>query len=881
MPNRKDFFISYGRKESKAFATKLYHALEAQGYSGWFDMVNIPSGNDYIKQIEFGIKSAHNFIFILSPHANRSQHCRDEIALAVQYGKRIVPLLHVEDREGSAPPPIQRIQWINARQKPSALPLEQWEDVDDFSTALETVTTLFEKDSDYVNFHTQLLLKALQWEEVHYPTALLLEGEERLAAQTWLLREFPPPQQAPCFPTALISEYICESKKNAENMLTDVFLNYHGDDNQVYEKLRSFLNSRLISSWNHLRDIQKGGDAKRAQLAAIEHTTHFLFPITPASGKDPNALMRLEYADSLNKKIIPLLLEATPEQLLPPQIKGLQPIDFTDNQQQQDLQADLGELLKEIKNNEPYHRQHRNFLVQALKWQRNGCKPSMLLRGHQVSRATDFLKLGKMQARQPLPIHHTFTQESAEQQEHQYPEVFIAYSRKDSDFARRVNEALQMSGKVTWFDQESIFAGSDNFEAAITEGIGESDNFLFIVSEHSVGSPYCQRELELAQESGKRIFTLMLSYPQTAMPQPLDKINWIEFRNRDFDMALTELLKALDTDREHVRQHNRWQNKAKEWLENEKEADRLLRGSELGFADAWLIEALKVQKYPQPTELQQQFIQESLNAQEREQRKKAKTITRLRWSLGISIVGLLAAVGFAIWAFTLKSKADEQRKRSELLRDFAEKQSQKAQESEQEALEMQKALNILNAKYAALLELAEQGNPAPNASGATQQLVQEIQVMQEQIDEVNLEVTPEEGNTGTNEKEEAIAAAPPPTEKEDLAAPKPAERPMALERQEQAVEEQERTIEALRKQKGFVERRPIFKKAIEVGPDSLFIIAIRGRVLDKNGKELKRGTTIPASTELNFASDDARLSVVNDKGNFIINKKGRFKAEGE
>ena len=38
-------------------------------------------------------------------------------------------------------------------------------------------------------------------------------------------------------------------------------------------------------------------------------------------------------------------------------------------------------------------------------------------------------------------------------------EVFISYSRKDGDFARQLNLALQDAGKTTWFDQESISSG--------------------------------------------------------------------------------------------------------------------------------------------------------------------------------------------------------------------------------------------------------------------------------------------------------------------------------------------------------------------------------------------------------------------------------------
>jgi hypothetical protein len=51
-----------------------------------------------------------------------------------------------------------------------------------------------------------------------------------------------------------------------------------------------------------------------------------------------------------------------------------------------------------------------------------------------------------------------FIEESLRQPTIFYLEVFISYSRVDSDFARKVNDALQLQGKTTWFDQVSPLA---------------------------------------------------------------------------------------------------------------------------------------------------------------------------------------------------------------------------------------------------------------------------------------------------------------------------------------------------------------------------------------------------------------------------------------
>ena len=53
MPNLFDAFISYGRADSKAFATKLHgHLLEA-GLKIWFDQNDIPLGVDFQNQLSF------------------------------------------------------------------------------------------------------------------------------------------------------------------------------------------------------------------------------------------------------------------------------------------------------------------------------------------------------------------------------------------------------------------------------------------------------------------------------------------------------------------------------------------------------------------------------------------------------------------------------------------------------------------------------------------------------------------------------------------------------------------------------------------------------------------------------------------------------------
>jgi hypothetical protein len=62
--------------------------------------------------------------------------------------------------------------------------------------------------------------------------------------------------------------------------------------------------------------------------------------------------------------------------------------------------------------------------------------------------------------------------------------VFISYSRKDIDFAKRLTGELQKSELDFWIDWEGIPPTVDWWRE-IEKGIEESDAFLFLISPDS------------------------------------------------------------------------------------------------------------------------------------------------------------------------------------------------------------------------------------------------------------------------------------------------------------------------------------------------------------------------------------------------------------
>ncbi|HRF98748.1 MAG TPA: toll/interleukin-1 receptor domain-containing protein, partial [Aggregatilineales bacterium] len=88
-------------------------------------------------------------------------------------------------------------------------------------------------------------------------------------------------------------------------------------------------------------------------------------------------------------------------------------------------------------------------------------------------------------------------------------DVFISYSRKNSDFARKLIEKIKAIGKDWWVDWEGIPLSSPSWWAEIKAGIENADNFVFIMSPDSMASVVCNMELDYAIALGKRIIPVV------------------------------------------------------------------------------------------------------------------------------------------------------------------------------------------------------------------------------------------------------------------------------------------------------------------------------------------------------------------------------------
>ena len=159
-------FLSYSRKDS-AVARKLIDAFKEMGHDPWVDWEDIPPAVGWLEQIFRGIEGSDAFFFLVSPDSVTSEVCGVEVSKADENKKRIIPIVvrDVNTREIKVHPVVGDLNWIRLR------------DGDSYEEALALVKVAIEQDIEWVEAHSRLQLRALEWHRAN-EASLLLRGND-------------------------------------------------------------------------------------------------------------------------------------------------------------------------------------------------------------------------------------------------------------------------------------------------------------------------------------------------------------------------------------------------------------------------------------------------------------------------------------------------------------------------------------------------------------------------------------------------------------------------------------------------------------------------------------------------------------------------------
>src|ERR1700735_31980 len=107
--------------------------------------------------------------------------------------------------------------------------------------------------------------------------------------------------------------------------------------------------------------------------------------------------------------------------------------------------------------------------------------------------------------------------------------VFISYSRRDLEFADRIDAALKARGFDTLIDRSEIYALEDWWKR-IEALIAQADTIVFILSPDAVASDICQSEVRFAASLNKRLAPIVYHpVDDHAVPPELARLNFIFF----------------------------------------------------------------------------------------------------------------------------------------------------------------------------------------------------------------------------------------------------------------------------------------------------------------------------------------------------------------
>jgi hypothetical protein len=75
------------------FALRLAQDIREAGADIWIDQLDIPAGSRWDVEVENALANASCVLLILSPFSQASENVQDEIAYALDAGKKIIPVI--------------------------------------------------------------------------------------------------------------------------------------------------------------------------------------------------------------------------------------------------------------------------------------------------------------------------------------------------------------------------------------------------------------------------------------------------------------------------------------------------------------------------------------------------------------------------------------------------------------------------------------------------------------------------------------------------------------------------------------------------------------------------------------------------------------------
>jgi hypothetical protein len=121
-------------------------------------------------------------------------------------------------------------------------------------------------------------------------------------------------------------------------------------------------------------------------------------------------------------------------------------------------------------------------------------------------------------------------------------QIFISYSKKDSDFAHKLADDLSAVGFRIWIDRS--IGGGELWRETIEKNLKASGEVVIVVSPNSMSSEWVKHEGSLAYGWEKQLYPILIE-PVGNLPPWLEEYQWIDFINLPYKTAVNALISAL------------------------------------------------------------------------------------------------------------------------------------------------------------------------------------------------------------------------------------------------------------------------------------------------------------------------------------------------
>ena len=195
-------FISYSRRDAADFVDDLNISLETCGFSAYFDKQDIAEGEVWEERLRSLISSSDTTLCVITEKWIESTECVKELDIALDLGRRVIPILKQPIDPSHLPPALSRLQFVFFCGEGAT-----------YAKGVAALVKALRTDITWIREQSRYLSLAQVWDERGRSNAYLLREDALAEARSWLER--PTPDKVIIHP--LVTEFISASE-NSETL---------------------------------------------------------------------------------------------------------------------------------------------------------------------------------------------------------------------------------------------------------------------------------------------------------------------------------------------------------------------------------------------------------------------------------------------------------------------------------------------------------------------------------------------------------------------------------------------------------------------------------------------------------------------------------------